>query len=277
MSIPPATPPSSTLPPSVYRFDSALVRTPARSVTRGLRADDRGDPSYDGVVREHDAYVAALRAAGVEVTVLPPLEAFPDSVFVEDPALVFTEGAILLRPGADARTGEVVEIGPALREIFDTVLELPSPGFADGGDVLLTPKGVMIGLSARTDRVGAEALLACLRQLGHDGSIVETPAGVLHFKTDCSLLDEDSVFSTRRLARSGVFDGFRQILVPEGEEAAANALRVNDVVLVASAFPRTIAMLDGLGYKVVPIETTEIGRVDAGLSCMSLRWRRAMR
>ena len=277
MSIPPATPPSSTLPPSVYRFDSALVRAPARSVTRGLRADDRGDPSYDGVVREHDAYVAALRAAGVEVTVLPPLEAFPDSVFVEDPALVFTEGAILLRPGADARTGEVVEIGPALREIFDTVLELPSPGFADGGDVLLTPKGVMIGLSARTDRVGAEALLACLRQLGHDGSIVGTPAGVLHFKTDCSLLDEDSVFSTRRLARSGVFDGFRQILVPEGEEAAANALRVNDVVLVASAFPRTIAMLDGLGYKVVPIETTEIGRVDAGLSCMSLRWRRAMR
>ena len=277
MSLPLATLPSNALPTSVFRFDSALVRSPARSVVHGLRADDRGDPSYEGVVREHLGYIAALRAAGVEVTVLPPLEAFPDSVFVEDPALVFTEGAILLRPGADARTGEVVEIGPALREIFDTVLELPSPGFADGGDVLLTPKGVMIGLSARTDRVGAEALLACLRQLGHDGSIVETPAGVLHFKTDCSLLDEDSVFSTRRLARSGVFDGFRQILVPEGEEAAANALRVNDVVLVASAFPRTIAMLDGLGYKVVPIETTEIGRVDAGLSCMSLRWRRAMR
>ena len=277
MSIPPATPPSSTLPSSVYRFDSALVRSPARSVVRGLRADDRGDPSYEGVVGEHQAYVAALRAAGVEVTVLPPLEAFPDSVFVEDPALVFAEGAILLRPGADARAGEVAEIGPALREIFDTVLELPAPGFADGGDVLLTPKGVMIGLSARTNRIGAEALLACLRQLGRTGEIVETPAGVLHFKTDCSLLDEDSVFSTRRLARSGVFDGFRQILVPEDEEAAANALRVNDVVLVASAFPKTITMLDGLGYKVVPIETTEIGRIDAGLSCMSLRWQRAAR
>ncbi len=268
MSVPPVAP-----SPAVFRFDSALVRTPARSVVRGLRADDRGDPSYAGVLREHDAYVAALRAAGVEVTVLPPLEAFPDSVFVEDPALVFAEGAILLRPGVVARAGEVAEIGSALREIFDTVLELPGSGFADGGDVLVTPRGVMIGLSARTDRAGAEALLACLRQLGHDGGIVETPAGVLHFKTDCSLLDEDSVFSTRRLARSGAFEGFRQILVPEGEEAAANALRVNDVLLVAAAFPRTIAMLDGLGYKVVPVETTEVGRIDAGLSCMSLRWR----
>ena len=273
MSVPPVTLPSSTLS-SVFRFDSALVRTPARSVVHSLRADDRGDPTYDGVRNEHDAYVVALRAAGVQVTVLPPLEAFPDSLFVEDPALVFAEGAILLRPGAASRAGEVAEIAPTLREIFGTVLELPPAGFADGGDVLLTPKAVMIGLSARTDRVGAEALLACLDRLGRKGTIVETPAGVLHFKTDCSLLDEDSVLTTRRLARSGVFDGFRQVLVPDGEEAAANALRVNDVVMVASGFPKTIEMLDQRGYQVVPVDATEIGRIDAGLSCMSLRWRR---
>jgi dimethylargininase len=256
----------------VFRFDSALLRTPARSVARGLRADDRGDPTHEGVLGEHQAYVAALRGAGVEVTVLPPLEAFPDSLFVEDPALVFAEGAILLRPGAASRAGEAAEIAPALRGIFDTVLELPPGGHADGGDVLRTPETVMIGLSARTDRVGAEALLACLGELGHQGKIVDTPAGVLHFKTDCSLLDGESVLATRRLARSGVFDGFRQILVPDGEEAAANALRVNDVVLVASGFPKTIEMLDRLGYQVVPVGTTEIGRIDAGLSCMSLRW-----
>ena len=261
-----------TQAPAVFHFGSALVRTPARSVVHGLRADDRGDPSYAGVVREHDAYVAALRAAGVEVTVLPPLEAFPDSLFVEDPALVFTEGAIVLRPGAASRAGEAAEIVPVLREMFDRVLELSPSGFADGGDVLSTPKGLMIGLSARTDRVGAEALLACLEKLGRKGAIVETPAGVLHFKTECSLLDEESVLSTRRLARSGVFDGFRQVLVPDGEEAAANALRVNDLVMVAAGFPRTIEMLDRLGYQVVPVDTTEIGRIDAGLSCMSLRW-----
>lgn len=260
---------------AAFHFNSALVRTPSRSVVHGLRAGDRGDPSYQGVKAEHDAYVAALRGAGVEVTVLPPLEAFPDSLFVEDPALVFAEGAILLRPGAAARAGEVAEIAPTLRKLFDTVLELPGSGFADGGDVLLTPKGVMIGLSARTDRIGAEALLACLRKLGLHGEVVEIPPGVLHFKTDCSLLDEDSVLTTRRLARSGVFDGFCQVLVPDGEEAAANALRVNDVVLVASGFPKTIEMLDQLGYQVVAVEAAEIGRIDAGLSCMSLRWQRA--
>ena len=261
--------------PAVFQFDSALVRMPSRSVIHGLRAGDGGDPTYEGVASEHAAYVAALRAAGVGVTVLPALEAFPDSLFVEDPALVFPEGAILLRPGAAARAGEVAEIAPAVRGLFDTVLELPPGGFADGGDVLLTPKQVMIGLSARTDRTGAEALLSCLAELGHKGRIVETPIGVLHFKTDCSLLDEESVLSTRRLAQSGVFEGFRQVIVPDGEEAAANALRVNDVVMVASGFPKTIAMLDQLGYRVVPIEATEIGRIDAGLSCMSLRWRRA--
>ncbi|MNT76527.1 N(G),N(G)-dimethylarginine dimethylaminohydrolase [compost metagenome] len=94
----------------------------------------------------------------------------------------------------------------------------------------------------------------------------------MHFKTDCSLLDEETVLSTARLAKSGVFDRFKQVIIPEGEEPAANALRVNDVVMVGSDFPRTIEMLDKLGYKVVPMKTTEIGKIDAGLSCMSLRW-----
>lgn len=259
---------------SVYHFNSVIVREPSRSVVDGLRADDRGNPTYDGVKAEHDAYVAAMRDAGVDVTILPALEAFPDSIFVEDPALVFTEGAILLRPGAVSRVGETAEITPTLRDMFETVLDLPSPGFADGGDVLTTPKSVMIGLSARTDKVGAEALVSCIAKLGRKAEIVATPEGVLHFKTDCSLLDDENVLSTARLARSGVFKDFKQIIIPEGEEPAANALRVNDVVMVGSDFPRTIEMLDKLGYKVVPMKTTEIGKIDAGLSCMSLRWYR---
>ncbi|MDI7861983.1 arginine deiminase family protein [Rhizobiaceae bacterium n13] len=259
---------------SVYRFNSVIVRTPSQSVVNGLRADDRGNPTHAGVKAEHDAYIAAMRDAGVEVTVLPALEAFPDSVFVEDPALVFTEGAILLRPGAETRMKETAEIAPTLRDLFDTVLDLPS-GYADGGDVLTTPKSVMIGLSARTDRTGAEALASCLDRLGRKAEVVATPEGVLHFKTDCSLLDDETVLSTARLARSGVFEDFRQVIIPEGEEPAANALRVNDVVMVGSDFPRTIEMLDRLGYKVVPLKTTEIGKIDAGLSCMSLRWYRA--
>ncbi len=155
--------------------------------------------------------------------------------------------------------------------MFETVLDLPQ-GYADGGDVLTTRESVMIGLSARTDTAGAAALQACLEKLGRKSEVVATPEGVLHFKTDCSLLDDETILSTDRLARSGVFGEFRQMIIPEGEEPAANALRVNDVVLVGSDFPRTIEMLDKAGYGVVPLKTTEIGKIDAGLSCMSLRW-----
>jgi dimethylargininase len=240
-------------------------------VVDGLRATDRGDPTNDGIRAEHDAYVAALRSAGVAVTVLPPLEDFPDSMFVEDPALVFTEGAILLRPGAPSRAAEADAIAPTLRDLFDGVLELPA-GFADGGDVMVTPTQVIIGLSARTDRAGAEALAACLAELGHKAAIVETPAGVLHLKSACSLLDDETMLCAPALAATGMFDGFRRVITPDGEDTAANALRVNDAVMVGAGFPRTIELLSSLGYAVVPLETSEIGKIDAGLSCMSLRW-----
>src|SRR6202012_1040135 len=102
----------------------AILRTPGRSVEGGIRSDPAAVPDYDGVLREHAAYAAALRDAGLAIDILPPLEAFPDSVFVEDPALVFPEGAILLRPGAAARLAEREEMRGALEKHFSRVLEL---------------------------------------------------------------------------------------------------------------------------------------------------------
>ena len=258
--------------PAIHNFTHAIVRKPARSVVAGLRAGAGPDPSFDGVAGEHAAYAAALVNAGVAVTILPALEAFPDSLFVEDPALVFPEGAILLRPGARSRAGEVAEIAPALRDKFETVLALEE-GCADGGDILTTPERVMIGLSARTDKAGAEGLMRLLAKLGRRSSIVETPKDVLHFKTDCALIDEETVLTTPRLARSGAFKGFREILAAAGEDAAANALRVNDRLFVGAGFRRTIDALDREGFAVTPLSVDEIGKIDAGLSCMSLRWR----
>jgi dimethylargininase len=255
-----------------YYFNSAIVRKPAISVVNGLRSVDQGDPDYDGIRAEHKAYVTALESIGMDVTVLPELNAFPDSIFVEDPALVFTEGAVLLRPGAPTRQGETAEISPILRDLFDNVLELSQPGHVDGGDVLVTSTSVMIGLSARTDRAGATALIECLKTIGYKGEIVKTPEGVLHFKTECSLLDEETILVTRRIEQSGIFDGFRKIVLPKGEEPAANVIRINESLLVSSNYPRTIDLLDQNGYFVVPIKTKEIQKIDAGLSCMSLRW-----
>lgn len=259
--------------PSVFEFDNALVREPAATVTAGLRAEDRGAPTLAGIRAEHDAYVAALTAEGVSVTRLPPLADFPDSIFVEDPALVFPEGAILLRPGAPSRAGETAALAPTLRRRFARVLDLAPPGHADGGDVLVLPDRVLIGLSARTDEAGAAALIAALAELGRTGAVVRTPPGVLHFKSDCSLLDDSTVLAAARLAASGLFAGLRVLLVPDGEEAAANALRVNGAVFVGEGFPRTAAMLRDAGYRVVPLPVAQVGLLDAGLSCMSLRWR----
>ena len=254
-----------------YHFNSAIVRKPSPSVVNGLRAEDRGNPDFDGVKSEHEAYVGALETAGMAVTVLPTLDAFPDSIFVEDPALVFSEGAILLRPGAVQRQGETKEIAPALHDNFDRVLELPN-GYADGGDILVTPDSVKIGLSARTDLAGANGLIDQLKKLGHKGEIVNTPKGVLHFKTACSLLDEETILVTRHMSESGLFEKFRNMILPEGEEPAANALRINETVLISAKYERTIDMLNQAGFSVVPVKAAEIEKIDAGLSCMSLRW-----
>ncbi len=258
-------------PKHAYEFDSAILRKPGRSVVKGLRAGGQMDPGYDAVVAEHDAYTAALADAGLKLQVLEPLEAFPDSVFVEDPALVFQAGAILLRPGIGSREGETAAIAPVLRERFDRVLELEG-GYVDGGDVLTMSDRVMIGLSARTDREGAESLIACLAELGRKGEVVQTPENVLHFKSDCSLMDDSTVLSTNRLAVSGVFSNYETLIVPDGEEGAANALRINDRVFIGAGFPGTIELLEKAGYKLVQLETSEIAKIDAGLSCMSLRW-----
>lgn len=257
--------------PLIFHFNRALVREPGPSVVRGLRATFRGDPTLEGVRAELQSYVEALTLAGVTVETLPALDEFPDAVFLEDPALVFSEGAIILRPGAPSRLGEAAALAPELGRRFDRVLELTS-GFAEGGDILNTKDAVLIGLSARTDRAGAEGVVNLLGQLGRRGRIVQTPPGVLHFKTDCSLLDEETILATARLAASGVFEGHRVLITPEGEEAAANALRVNQQVLVGRDFPRTAELLTRAGYAVTPLPNAQIARLDAGFSCLSLRW-----
>jgi dimethylargininase len=255
----------------VFDFNSALVRVPGKSVVHGLRAQAGPAPTHESVLSEHEAYVSALRSAGVRVQVLPALGQFPDSIFVEDPALVFSEAAMLLRPGAQSRLGEADELSATLTERFPRVLRL-TEGYADGGDILVTPRRVLIGLSARTDWAGARGLQGLLASIGKDSRIVNTPRGTLHLKSDCSLIDEETVLATEELAGSGIFDGFRILVLPREERRAANAVRVNDSILVNEECPQTLEMISRPGLKVVPLEVSEIAKVDAGLSCMSLRW-----
>jgi dimethylargininase len=256
----------------IFEFDSAIVRTPGESAVDGLRAGGGPAPSLSALRVEHDLYVRALGEAGVEVEILPALEEFPDSMFVEDPALVFPEGAILLRPGAPSRAGEGAMLEAALRRRFERVTML-TEGTADGGDVLVTPQAVYIGLSGRTDAAGARALAAELTRLGRDARIVATPPGTLHLKSAAALLDEETIVATPALAASGMFADFRVLETPEGEEGGANLVRVNDRVLAGAFYPGTIDLIRAHGLEVVPLPVAGIAALDAGLSCMSLRWR----
>jgi len=253
---------------SAFAFSAAIVRRPAPTVVNGLRHGAEA-PVYHGVLAEFEAYAAALEAAGLAVETLAPLDDFPDSVFVEDPAFVLAEGAILLKPGTPTRIGETEAIAPALRRRFDRLLELDE-GFADGGDILILPDEILIGLSGRTDKLGAKRFCELARDLGRRARIVETPTGVLHLKTACALVDEETVIATPALA--GLFEGFEVIETPAGEERAANLLRLNDTILVGADYPRTIELLAGRAPGIVPLEVAEIRKIDAGLSCLSLRW-----
>ena len=175
------------------------------------------------------------------------------------------------RIDALSRQGEAALLRPELEARFSQVLELPL-GFADGGDVLDLGERMLIGLSARTDRAGAEALAALLAGLGRKAEVVAPPAGVLHLKTGGSLVAEGVVLATAALAATGRFAGCEVIEVPAGEEGGANVLRVGDTLLVGAHYPQIAARLAGLGAEVVPLANREIARIDAGFTCMSLRW-----
>lgn len=255
-----------------FEFTRAITRRPAPTIADGLRAEDMGDPDLQGMLHAHAAYVATLKSTGAEVIELEPLDTFPDAQFVEDTALCLPQGAVLMRPGAPSRLGEVAEMAPTLRACYDDVREIAGPGHIEGGDILVTGREILVGRSDRTDAAGVAELAEIAIEWGHSLREVFTPEGVLHFKTDCSLLDAETILSTQRLAASGCFEGYRVLHVPEGEEAAANAIRFNNLVIMAAGFPHTAEMLDKAGYEVVEIDNTDCAKLDGGMSCLSLRF-----
>ena len=254
-------------------FTHAITRRPAASITKGLRAVDTGTPDLALMQAHHDTYIATLRETGATVIELPPLDAYPDSVFVEDTALCLPQGAVIMRPGAPSRLGEAAEMAPHLRAIYGQVVEITdTDSFIEGGDILVTEREILVGRSARTNTAGIAELAALTTPWGHKLREVHTPAGVLHFKTDCSLLDAETVLSTTRLSASGCFDGYRLIDIPDGEEAAANTIRFNDLILMPQGFPKTRDRLLAAGYQVREIGNSECAKLDGGMSCLSLRF-----
>lgn len=254
-----------------YRFREAVARKPGRSVVRGLRATDQGAPDFERFGHEHREYLRALERAGVTVTVLPALEEFPDSVFVEDAAFCLPNATVILRPGAPSRRGEAAAMAAALAPLGHEIIPCEADGFIDGGDILVTDSEILVGLSERTNRSGFEWFRSVLERLDYEAKAMRTPDGVLHFKSDCCVLDSNTILATHRLSGADCFRPYRVFTVPRGEEAAANAIRVNDTVLLPAGFPATAELLAGAGYAVETVPASQASLLDGGLSCMSLR------
>jgi len=255
-----------------YTFSHAICRRPSRCVVNGLRAIDTGAPKFDVFEKHHAQYVDVLRSTGATVTVLNALEAFPDAVFVEDAALCLPEVAIGMRPGAPSRLGEVAETLPHLSKLYSDVVCIEGEGCIEGGDILTAEHEILVGLSARTNKSGVSELADLVSPWGYQIRIVETPADVLHFKTDCSLLDEETILSTKRLSVTGCFSGYKVIHTAEGEEACANAIRFNNLVLMPAGFPHTRDCLVQAGYEIREMGNSEAAKLDGGMSCLSLRF-----
>lgn len=256
-----------------YRFTHAITRKPSASITAGLRAVDIGTPDLALMQAHHADYITALRGTGAQVVELDALEDFPDSVFVEDTALCLPQGAIVMRPGAPSRLGEAAEMAPHLRALYGDVRQISGEdSFIEGGDILTTEREILVGRSARTNAAGIAELAERVRDWGYTVREVHTPPGVLHFKTDCSLLDGQTILATERLAASGCFDGYRVIHTAAGEEACANTIRFNDLVIMPAGFPKTRAVLIEAGYNVQEVGNSECAKLDGGMSCLSLRF-----
>jgi dimethylargininase len=251
-------------------FTRAIVRPPCANLAQGISAAHEGPPSLSLALEQHGRYCEALKACGLQVTGLEPDPRYPDGTFVEDTAVITERGAILARPGAPSRTGEVAGIEAVLRQFFSDLAQIVAPGTLDGGDICQVDEHFLIGLSARTNQQGAEQLAAQLRRWNYTASILDirSSAGLLHLKTGIAYLG-DGV----GLVLDGVAAPFRDAVLVAAEEAyAANCVRINDAVLLAAGYPRVTHSLDRRGYKLLLLQMSEFRKMDGGLSCLSLRF-----
>jgi dimethylargininase len=259
-------------------FTRAIVRPPSRTFAAGLSSAAAGAPDLGRAQAQHALYVKALRDCGVEVTGLGSDDAYPDSTFVEDTALMTQRGAIVMRPGAPSRQGEVTSMSVSLRDFYPDLPAMEAPGTVDGGDICEADGHFLIGVSARTNENGAAQLARHLHRWGYTSSNIDIRdnAALLHLKSGIAYLG-DGLWVVQagieRTLRSQPGMVVRDVVTVTPEEAyAANCVRVNNAVLVAEGHPLMTAAIEARGCRAVPLDMSEFRKMDGGLSCLSLRF-----
>lgn len=256
------------------RFTHAIVRRPCRQLTEGISSGlYPGKPDYALALRQHDAYIEALKNCGVEVDVLPADERYPDSCFVEDPAILTPKCAIITNPGAPSRNGEKEEIIAAVRKYYpeDLIERIQPPGTLEGGDVMMVGDHFYVGRSNRTNEEGIRQFGGILRKYGMDCTEVELRE-VLHLKTGINYLENNTLLVSGEFIGKKEFEGFRKVVIPEEEAYGANCIWVNGTVIVPEGYSAVLSSVRALDYPVLTVDTSEFRKLDGGLSCLSLRF-----
>ena len=255
-------------------FTHAIVRTPGENFAQGLSTVDLGVPRYDQVLAQHAQYCEALQACGLAITTLGEDPDHSDSTFVEDTAVLTAHGAVLTRPGARSREGEVAAMRPVLRGFFPVTLEIETPGTVDGGDICEAEDHFFLGLSLRTNEEGAGQLAAHLAGMGYSSSVVDVRGmrSILHLKSGVSYIGDNTLVVMEEMAGWDAFEGYELIRVARKESYGANCVRVNDRVLVAAGHPRLAGALKDRGFDPLVLDMSEFQKMDGGLSCLSLRF-----
>ena len=255
-------------------FTNAIVRMPGRNFADGLTTVDFGSPRMDLVSGQHERYCEALRECGLTVTTLAADLRYPDSTFVEDTAILTERGAILTRPGAESRAGEVDAIREAVGRFFPTLMAIEAPGTVDGGDICEAGEHFFIGVSHRTNEEGARQLAVHLAKLGYTSQVMDVRkmTSILHLKSGISYIGENTMVVMEEMAGRAEFRGYERVIVSKEESYAANCVRVNERVLVAEGYPGLQAELAARGFKPLVLGMSEFRKMDGGLSCLSLRF-----
>ena len=255
-------------------FRNAIVRRPCRAMTEGITSGlYPGRPDYELALAQHDAYIEALRRCRVNVTVLPADEDYPDSCFVEDPAVLTEKCAIITNPGAASRNGEKTSIEKAVREFYPAgmIEHITDPGTLEGGDIMMCGDSFFVGRSERTNAEGIRQFADILQKYGYTCSVVKLTE-VLHLKTGANYLENNNLLVSGEFIDKAEFEQYNKYVIPEEEAYAANCIWVNDTVIVPDGYPSVLGAVKSMGYETITVDTSEFRKLDGGLSCLSLRF-----
>lgn len=255
-------------------FTKAIVREPSANFAAGLTSVDLGVPDFERALEQHRAYCEVLERCGLELIRLAAEEQYPDSTFVEDVAVLTARGAVITRPGATTRLGEIDSITPLLTEHFGELHSIHEPGTLDGGDICEAGEHFFIGVSRRTNETGAKQLARLLDSFDYSSSLIDIRglSNILHLKSGLAHLGGNHLVVIEALRSLAEFSGYDLIDVNSVEDYAANCLAVNGKVLIATGFPALQHKLRHLGYHTIALEMSEFQKMDGGLSCLSLRF-----